>query len=638
MATCSVEGLQDLLGRAGLDTPVPEFPGSDILHNIQDVFKAYLADALQKTVPCDRLAAYDAIQPPNMTGMGDLVIVSPKLRLEGVEPKALKGLVADLAQRLPSGPPLTVPIPDGIHLRVMSSGETLARLVPPYIIHRKATFGFNDVAGLTDAQATDSPKKKIVVEYSSPNLAGDFAPRHLRSTLVGAFVANLFQGMGWDVVRMNYLGDWGKQIGLLAAGWKRFGSDEAFAKDPLRHLLDVNDKITAEFKPEQEASRALKNENKDPAEVESQGLFAERDETFQRLEHGDEEIIALWNPFRNATVERLAAAHARLGIVFDDRSGESQVSAESVAEVEDTLKEKGIYELQQDGGWTLDFAKHDSKGLGWAAMRYRDGTSGYLLRDVAAVLDRYKTHAFEKMLYVVEAKQDTHFQRIHKTLELMDRAHLSAKIQHVSFGDITGLNGDFTDCRLLDDYLDKARDLARQALADEEEGVFLNQDDQTIDRLGMSALIAQDLAHKRTGSYAMDAHKMAGFGPSTGVTFQNCYARLASLLAGQPATDEIDFATLKYDTLQTPEYSDLLRVMAQFPDIVSASYKTLEPSHIVSYLMRLVENTEIALQEDDDQEWEDRDDEVAARMVMYEAARQVLENAMRLIGLQPCAA
>lgn len=109
MATCSVEGLQDLLGRAGLDTPVPVFPGSDILHNIQDVFKAYLADALQKTVPCDRLAAYDAIQPPNMTGMGDLVIVSPKLRLEGVEPKALKGLVADLAQRVSSSHPLRTP-------------------------------------------------------------------------------------------------------------------------------------------------------------------------------------------------------------------------------------------------------------------------------------------------------------------------------------------------------------------------------------------------------------------------------------------------------------------------------------------------------------------------------------------------
>jgi arginyl-tRNA synthetase len=201
---------------------------------------------------------------------------------------------------------------------------------------------------------------------------------------------------------------------------------------------------------------------------------------------------------------------------------------------------------------------------------------------------------------------------------------------------MTGLNGDFTDCRLLDDYLDKARDLAKQSLAAEEEGVFLSQDDDTLDRLGMSALIAQDLAHKRTGSYPMDAKRMAGFGPNTGVTFQNCYARLASLLSEQPVSEGIDFTTLNYEALETPEYSDLLRAMSQLPEVVSASYKTLESSHLISYLTRLVEYIEIALQEDDEVDWEGKDDAVRARMVLYEAARQVLENAMRLAGMQPC--
>lgn len=97
MATCTVEGLQDLLGRAGLETPLPEFPGADVLHNPQEIFKAYLADALRKAVDCDKLVAYEAIQPPNMNGMGDLVIVSPRLRLNGVAPK---DLVIDLAERV----------------------------------------------------------------------------------------------------------------------------------------------------------------------------------------------------------------------------------------------------------------------------------------------------------------------------------------------------------------------------------------------------------------------------------------------------------------------------------------------------------------------------------------------------------
>lgn len=521
----------------------------------------------------------------------------------------------------------------------MSSVKTLARLAPSYIIHRKGAYGFDDAVGLSDAQAADGPRQKIVVEFSSPNVASDFAPRHLRSTMLGAFVANLYEGMGWDVVRMNYLGDWGKPLGLLTVGWKEFGSDDELAKDPMRHLLDVNDKINEKFKPEKEASKALKSEHKDLADLESQGLFAEQNEATQGLETGDEELLALWSKFRDVSIEQYAAAHKRMGIVFDERSGESQVSAESVAEVEAVLKEKGVYELQSDGGWTVDFTKHNAKGLALAVMRYRDGTTGYPLRDVAAVLDRAKAHSFDKMVYVVEAKQDTHFLRIHKLLELMGRSDLSDKIQHIHFGDVTGLNGDFANCRLLDDYLDKARDLAKQALVDEgEEGVFLDQADETLDRLGMSALIAQDLAHKRTGSYAMDAKRMAGFGVDTGVTFQNCYVHLASVLKGRPSIDEVDLDALEYGNLETEYYSDLLRIMVQFPDVVSASYKMTEPSHIVLYLVRLVEQIEIALQDDEEQEWEGNEEAVNARMVMYEAAKIVLQNAMRLLGMQPCGA
>lgn len=636
MTTCTVEGLTDLLGRAGLETPVPHFPGSDVLHNPQEIFKAYLAQALQRAVDCDKLVAYDAIQPPNMTGMGDLVIVSPRLRLNGIAPR---DLVIDLAEKLPSKPPFAAPFVDGIHLRVMSAVGTLARVVPPYVLHRRASYGYNDAVGHVDATTPNGPKKKLIVEFSSPNMATEFGLRHLRSTLIGAFVANLYQGMGWEVVRMNYLGDIGKPTGLLLAGWKRFGKDEDFANDPIGHLLEVNGKIKEEFKPEQEASKALKNDNKDVAEVESKGLYAERDELSQRLEKGDEDITALWKPFRDATIEKQAAAHARLGITFDERSGESQVSAESIAEVEAVLKEKGVIELQDDGGWILDFAKHNAKGLAWAAVRYRDGTSGYLLRDVAAVLDRSKAHSFDKMIYVVEAKQDTHFQRIHKALELMDRADLSEKLQHINYGEITGQSEDFAECKTLDDYMNKASDLAKQALVDEgDERVFLNQEDETLNRLGMSAMIALDLAHKRTGSYALDVKKIFSFGLDTGITFQNCYARLTSILADHPAAAEVDFASLDHTVLEAGNYSDILRTMAQFPDSVAAAYKATEPSHIIGYITRLVEVIEMGLQDDDEEDWEGKEEAVRVRMVMYEAARQVLENAMRLVGLQPCGA
>lgn len=514
----------------------------------------------------------------------------------------------------------------------------MPRLLLPYIADRKASYGYDDVLGLADPEVRPGARKKVIVEMSSPNMADDFNVGHLRSTLIGSFLANLYRGMGWDVVRMNYLGDWGKQIGLLAVGYERFASEEEFARDPNRHLLEINHRINELFKPEQDLVKAAKSEHRDVADIESSGLHAERDAFFKRMEDKDEAAVALWQRFRDATVARYKDAYARIGVTFDEYSGESQVSAESIAEVEAALKEKGVYE-ETDGSWQIDFAKHEAKGLSMAVMRYRNGTTSYPLRDVAAVLDRYKTHHFDKMLYVVAMEQDMHFQRVVKTLELMGREDLAAKIQHVSFAKITAQHGELDGCVLLDNYVDKATESARQTLIDEgDEGVFLDQDEQTLQRLGVSCLLSQDLTHKRTGSYGFDTKKMTTFEGETGMMFQNCYARLVRQLSENPITEPVDFTSLEYAALETENHSDLLRVMVQFPDAASSSFRTLESPGVIGYIGRLVEQIEYALQDDESEDWEGRDGALEVRMVLYEAARQVLENSMRLVGMTPIGA
>ncbi|KAF7553773.1 hypothetical protein G7Z17_g3370 [Cylindrodendrum hubeiense] len=630
MATCTVNGLQDLLGKAGLDTPVPDFPGGDIVHNPQDIFRAYLADTLQKLVEVDRAVAYDAIQPSNMTGMGDLVIVSPRLRLKGVKPK---DLVSDLAHRLPRSPPFACPIPDGIHLRVLSSPNTLSRLLLPYVHDRNTSYGYDSSIGLVDAKAPEGPRKKVIVEFSSPNMASEFQVAHLRSTLIGAYVANVHAGMGWDVVKMNYLGDWGKQIGLLAAGWQRFGSEEEFQKAPLQHLLQVNHKIEELFKPEKEECKTAKGEGKDVTEIESRGLYAERDDFFKKMEDKEPEAIALWQRFRDATVEDYKASYARLGIQFDEYSGESQASPESVEEVEAALKEKGVYE-EHEGSWRIDFSKHDAKGLSTAVVRYRNGTTSYLLRDLAAVLDRHKKHSFDKMIYVVAMEQEMHFHRVTKTLELMGRNDLADKIQHVAFAKITGLLDEFKDAQLLSDYLDGCRLVTQTAMAEEtEDTIFVTKTDQSLESVGISGLFIQDLNHKRTTSYACDAKRMTAFEGETGAAIQNCYARLVTTLEGN--VDGIDYDNLDYTQLETEDYSEVLRIITQFPDTTYASFKTLEPTTVIIYLGRLVDQVMVTLDDDDDQDWTDREDATKARMALYENARQVMENGLRMLGLSP---
>jgi arginyl-tRNA synthetase len=311
---------------------------------------------------------------------------------------------------------------------VFSASDILPRLLLPYIHDRGVAYGYDDSLGLVDRSsgAPTGERKKVIVEFSSPNMAMEFQTSHLRSTLIGASIANLYERQGWKVVRMNYLGDWGKHIGLLACGYQRFGSEDAFEKDPMHHLADVYRQIGELFKPEQEASKAAKNDNKDAAEVESQGIYAERDAFFKKMEDGDADAMALWQRFRDATVNYYQHAYARLGIKFDEYSGESQVSQESVSAVETALRDKGVCE-ESEGSWIINFAKHDAKGLGVAMMRYRNGTTSYLLRDVAAVLDRDAAFSFDKMIYVVAMEQDNHFGRVIKTLQLMGNEELALK-------------------------------------------------------------------------------------------------------------------------------------------------------------------------------------------------------------------
>lgn len=519
---------------------------------------------------------------------------------------------------------------------MFSSPNTLSRLLLPYVSDRGTSYGYDRSLGLNDAGEPDGPRRKVIVEFSSPNMASEFTISHLRSTLIGTYVANIHAGMGWDVVRMNYLGDWGKQIGLLAAGWSRFGSEEEFRRQPLVHLLGVNHEIQQAFRPEEEACKLAKAEGRDTFEIEASGLYAERDVFFKKMEDGDPEAIALWQKFRDATVEDYTSSYARLGVRFDEFSGESQVSAESIAEVESTLKEKGVYE-EHDGSWKIDFSKHKAKGLSTAVVRYRNGTTSYLLRDVAAVLDRQKTHLFDKLIYVVAMEQEMHLQRVIKTLELMDRNDLSQKIQHVSFSKITGLPNECSDAKLLSDYLDGFHTVMQTSVGEnEDETLYVNETENYVDSLSISGLFIKDLSHKRTTSYACEGAQMMSLDGETGVSIQNCYARLMSKL--EPQSNNIDYTTLDYTQLETEAYAELLRIIAQYPDTNHASLKTLEPSIVVAYLFRLVDQVLTTLDEDDEKDWADREEADRARRALYDVTRQVLENGLGMLGLTPLGA
>jgi arginyl-tRNA synthetase len=469
-----------------------------------------------------------------------------------------------------------------------------------------------------------------VVEFSSPNIGMEFDGAHLRSTIIGAYIACQYESMGWDVVRINFLGDWGKHIGLLAAGWSRFSSEDLFEVDPLRHLVDVYAKINELFKPEQDAAKNLRAQGRDNSEIETYGIFAEKDAFFKKMEDGDPDALALWKRFRHVCVTHYTDLYARLNITFDDYSGESEVGRDTIAEVESILKEKSVYR-DSEGAWIIDFEKHGSKGLGTCIARYRNGTTSYLLRDIAAVLERSRKYSFDNMIYVVSAKQRSHFQRLFRTLELMDHADLADRLRHVSFGKVQGFWPKHGTGVLLGDIFGQCRTAVQKFLEADEGKKFQGGESKLLDNLSATALMAQDLSIKRHGNLTFDTTKMVMADGYTGLSLQHWFAKL-SLKLHSATVNWGGLERADYSIFEEEEYADVLRLLAQFPGIVKSSFRSLESSIILAYLFHLTHLLSTVWNEEE----EDLDQDLT-QLAFYETVRQVMENGMNIVGLAPSA-
>lgn len=487
----------------------------------------------------------------------------------------------------------------------------------------------------------ESGQKRVIVEFSSPNIAREFTAAHLRSTILGAFVANIYEAMGWSVVRVNYLGDWGQNLGLLGVGWQKYGSEEVLNEqsDLFRYIHNLYTKMEDELRPEHEARMQARDDGQDASVLESQGLFAERNATFKRMEDGEPEAIALWKKLRAISIEYYAEMYARLNIKFDEYSGESQVSfdSEAVAQVESILKEKDVWE-EQNGAWVIDFDKHGAR-LGTAAVRTRNGSTTYLLRDIATVFDRLKTHSFDKMVYVV-CEQDVHFRQVIKAVELMGRADVANKLQHVTFTRANGPASHLGNAQLLGDILDQCEKHMLGAIVANPDQYQIEDSGAAAKMMGINSLVLQELSLRKGHCNGLDFNLLTLSEGETGTSLQRCYTRLCTTIASlraPPSSEEIPH--IDYSSLSEPPWSELLRLMARYPDATQAAFRTLEPGTILSYLFRVAEELTICLDDaDEDQsdgEGSTASSKYAARAVLYENVRQVLENSMKLLGTTP---
>jgi arginyl-tRNA synthetase len=512
----------------------------------------------------------------------------------------------------------------------MFKPQFLPRLLFPYIHERKGEYGCDVSLGRRDAASPDGSQKKLVVDFSSPNIASEFQGKHLRSTIIGSFISNLHESMGWNVSKINYLGDWGMPIGLLGVGWERFGSEDQFKADASGHLLEVYHRINEEFIPAELERKKIRDAGGDTAEVEATGLFAERNAFFKRMEDGEEKAIEFWKRVRDVNIESYTKVYARLNVSFDEYSGESQVSPTIIAEVEEMLKSKGICE-ESEGCQLIDLQKHTGLKLGMAIIRNRTGTTTYLLRELAAVLERYRKYNFDKMIYVVASDtHTTHFPRVFKILELMGMEELARKLQWVNFNEGSQMSKQLGEGEghMLADILDKYQAAMEESLKEnsEKSTILGDNEKEALAAIGTTALLAQELAARRASNHAFDINQMTSFQEGTGPDLQYWYAKLCSVLNPYEAT--LDLTDEDYASVEDEDQSNLLRYLIQFPDITHIAYNTLESAGIMTYLSSVTAQLSACLGEEEAPP-------TPAQVMLYEATRRVLENGMKMLGIKP---
>ncbi|KAI0405430.1 arginyl-tRNA synthetase [Xylaria palmicola] len=614
--------------------PLDKYPNCYPDVNPQDIYRAHIASILHDITGVDNTIVYNALQWTQSLDKGDLVLAIPALRVKGKPDE----LGRKWLEQWPGSPLVETPVLNAPFIPFFFKPAPLTHALISTARKLGRDYGANKANGLKDPKDPSKGQKRILVEFSSPNIAKPFHAGHLRSTIIGGFLSNLYTATGWDVVRINYLGDWGKQYGILAVGYERYGDEQALAQDPINHLFEIYVKVNKEIAEEKEEAERLQKDGKaaEAQNILENGTDEQARRYFKLMVDGDEKALALWKRFRDLSIDRYKETYNRLNIRFDEYSGESQVSEEAMNKAAKAMLDAGIAE-ESEGALIVDFTKHvqgkAGKSLEKPIIRRKDGTALYLTRDISELLNRNEKYNFDHMIYVIASQQDLHVKQFFKIVELMGYKEIAAKVQHISFGLVLGMSTRKGTVKFLNDILRDVGDYMHEVMKkNQDKYQQVENPDAVADILGISAVMCQDMAGKRINNYQFDMAVMTSFEGDTGPYLQYAHARLCSITRKANLSEE-DIASADLSVLTETHAVNLVRVLSQWPDVVQNTLRTLEPTTILTYLFKM---THVLSSSYDHLRIVGSEPELMkARMALYDTARIVLSNGMRLLGLTP---
>lgn len=403
--------------------------------------------------------------------------------------------------------------------------------------------------------------QNVIVEYSSPNIAKHFKLYHIRSTMIGQALANIHHALGYNVERINHIGDWGTQFGKLIAAYTMWGNEEQIKQDPITELVA----LYVKFHEEAESNPALEDEGR---------LW------FKRLEEGDAEAVRLWKWFGEESMKEFQKIYSLLGVTFDHELGESFYTDKMDAVMEE-LEAKGLLE-KSEGALVV---RLDEQNIPPCILKKSDGASIYATRDMAAALYREQQFKPDKMLYVVDQRQALHFQQVFSVLKKMGYA-FADNCEHISFG-IMKVEGEIGSTRKghgveLTDVLDQAMAKARQII--DEKNPNLPNKEEVAQSVGVGAIVFNDLKHHRTHEIDFKWDEAFNFEGKTGPYVQYTHARIRSLLRKAEWQGELQQAHPIY---QSDLSWNLIYLLQQYPGYLIEATKKSDPSQVAKFLLDL---------------------------------------------------
>jgi len=448
--------------------------------------------------------------------------------------------------------------------------------------------------------------KTVVIDFSHPNIAKPFGVGHLRSTVIGNALANLYAFLGARVVKINHLGDWGKQFGLLDVAYRLWGDEGKLDEDPIMHLYELYVRIN-------------KRIEEGDADLDEQGR-----EAFRRLEQGEEEYVRRWKLFRDLSVREFKRVYARLEISFDSYKGEAFFN-ERMKETIERMRKAGIL-VRSEGADVVDLRDEE---LGVAIIRKSNGSTTYLTRDVAAAEYRYETYGFDRMLYVVGQPQELHFKQLFAILRRMGYPWVE-RMEHVRFGYIKGMSTRRGTIVFLDDVLDEAKERVLKKM----EGLYIQkvkeeERERIAEEIGITAVVFSDLKNRRIKDVEFDWDRILSLQGDTGPYLQSVLARIYGIFrkVGDPPSGGVDYSLLGEEKAR-----ELVDLLGLFPAAVEEAAREREPSVLTGYLLKLAASFHSAYTV---LPVKGSEENVArARLRLFDCVRQVFENGFRILGFR----